>query len=151
MDAMRDRMRERGTGLSRTRRGLSDADYGMLLRFRTDLRRFLRWSEGRAREAGLTPMQHQLLLAIRGTTDPRGPTIQDAAHVLLLQHNSAVELAERTERAGLIRRVPDREDRRVVRLRLTPLGSRRLGRLAESHLEELGRLRAAPEQPWPAG
>jgi DNA-binding MarR family transcriptional regulator len=122
----------------------------MLLRFRTDLRRFLRWSEERAKEAGLTPMQHQLLLAIRGISDPRGPTIQDAARALLLQHNSAVELAERTERAGLIRRVPDRQDRRVVRLRLTPLGSRRLGELAGSHLEELGRLRA-PESLWPAG
>jgi DNA-binding MarR family transcriptional regulator len=128
---------------------LTDRDYQLLLRFRTDLRRFHRWSEERAADAGLTPMQHQMLLAVRGHSDDRGPTIQDVATALLLRHNSAVELVDRAERAGLVRRVADPDDRRAVRLRLTPLGSRRLGELSQSHVEQIRRLRLGLEQLWP--
>ena len=135
----------------RPRAALQDQDYRLLLGFRTDLRRFLRWSEQRAAEVGLTPMQHQMLLAVRGTPDLRGPTIHDLAEALLLRHNSAVELVDRAERAGLVRRATDPGNRRVVRLRLTALGSRRLGELSEAHLEEIKRLRTALEQLWPAG
>ena len=59
-------------------RQLTTAEYERLLDFRTGLRRFLRWSEQEAVAAGLTPAQHQLLLAIRGHRDPAGPTIGDA-------------------------------------------------------------------------
>jgi DNA-binding MarR family transcriptional regulator len=120
--------------------GIADADYGRLLELRTELRRFLHWSEQRAAEAGLTPAQHQLLLAVRGSRDPRGPTIGDIADALLLRHNSAVELVGRAEALGLVSRTADRGDRRVVRLRLTTVGNRRLEQLAELHLEELRRL-----------
>jgi DNA-binding MarR family transcriptional regulator len=119
---------------------IADADYGRLLELRTELRRFLHWSEQRAAEAGLTPAQHQLLLAIRGSREPRGPTIGDIADALLLRHNSAVELVGRAEALGLVSRAADRGDRRVVRLRLATLGTRRLEQLAELHLEELRRL-----------
>ena len=57
----------------------SNEDYRRLLELRTGLRRFLRWSERQAQAAGLTPAQHQLLLAIRGHPDPRGPTVGDVA------------------------------------------------------------------------
>jgi DNA-binding MarR family transcriptional regulator len=119
---------------------IDDADYRRLLELRTGLRRFLHWSEERASEAGLTPAQHQLLLAVRGSSDPRGPTIGDVADALLLRHNSAVELVARAEALGLLSRSADLGDRRIVRLRLTALGTRRLEQLAELHLEELRRL-----------
>jgi DNA-binding MarR family transcriptional regulator len=124
-------------------RALSDADYARLLAFRTDLRRFLRWSEDEATRAGLTPAQHQLLLAIRGSGDRRGPAISDVAAALLLRHHSAVELVDRAEAAGLVLRRPDASDQRVVRLALTASGARRLERLSALHLEELERLGAA--------
>jgi len=119
---------------------LTDDDYERLLAFRTDLRRFLRWSEQAAAAAGLTPAQHQLLLAVRGNPDPSGPTIGDVADALLLRHHSAVGLVDRAVTAGLVRRVPDAHDHRVVRLELTSRGARSLDRLAQAHLTELADL-----------
>src|SRR5919109_3809346 len=104
----------------------TDEDYRRLLELRTGLRRFLRWSEQQARAAGLTPAQHQLLLAIRGHTDERGPTVGDVAGYLLLRHHSAVGLVDRAEAAGLVTRHPDPANLSAVRLQLTAEGSRRL-------------------------
>lgn len=123
-----------------SREELSQADYARLLALRTGLRHFERWSAQQAQAAGLTPTQHQLLLAVRGHGDPAGPTIGEAADYLLLQHHSAVGLVDRAEAAGLVERVRDAEDHRVVRLRLTPSGARRLERLSALHLQELDRL-----------
>lgn len=119
---------------------VSDEDFERLLEFRIGLRRFLHWSEEQAAAAGLSPMQHQLLLAIRGTRHRTGPTIGEIAEALLIRHHSAVGLIDRAETAGFVRRRPDRHDHRVVRLSLTPLGSRRLRQLSGRHLEELVRL-----------
>ncbi|MFY9822626.1 MAG: MarR family winged helix-turn-helix transcriptional regulator [Thermoanaerobaculia bacterium] len=121
---------------------LEDADYRRLLRFRVDLRRFLHWSEEEAEKAGVTPAQHQLLLAIRGHggAGDDGPTIGDVAGYLLLRHHSAVGLVDRAVKAGLVERCVDSADRRVVRLRLSPLGSRTLQQLSALHLEEIKRL-----------
>lgn len=119
---------------------LEDADYRRLLRLRTSLRQYLHWSEQQAQIVGLTPAHHQLLLAIRGHDDPRGPTIGDVAGYLLLKHHSTVELAQRVGALGLIRRVEDPDDGRVVRLQLTPKGAASLEKLASLHLEELSRL-----------
>jgi DNA-binding MarR family transcriptional regulator len=121
-------------------RDLDEADYRRLLQFRTGLRRFLHWSEEQAEKVGLTPAQHQLLLAVRGHDGGQGPTIGDVAGYLLLRHHSAVGLVDRAVRAGLLERHEDPEDRRVVRLRLTSQGSRTLRQLAELHLEEIKRL-----------
>src|ERR1700747_2998504 len=101
---------------------LTDADYEDLLMLRTGLRRFLRWSEQQAEEAGLTPAQHQLLLVVRGHADSRGPTIGEIADYLLLRHHSAVGLVDRADAAGLVTRTRDPEDHRVVRLQLTAVG-----------------------------
>lgn len=124
-------------------REFADADYRRLLQFRTGLRRFLHWSAQEAESAGLTPAQHQLLLAIRGHGDSRGPTIGEVAAYLFLRHHSAVGLVDRAEGAGLVERIEDQDDRRVVRLRLTEKGQGILVRLSRVHLEELKRL--APE------
>lgn len=121
-------------------RGLGDEDYRKLLALRTGLRRFLRWSEEQAHSAGLAPAQHQLLLAVRGHGDPRGPTIGDVAGHLLLRHHSAVELVQRAEAGGLLERRADPTDRRVVRLAITPKGAEALKQLTPLHLEELARL-----------
>ena len=122
-----------------TARELSDADYERLLAFRTGLRTFLKWSSDRAGKAGLHPSQHQLLLAIRGHLDG-DPTIGEAAQYLLLKPHSAAELVSRAEAGGLIKRIPDPHDRRVVRLRLTSKGERKLQSITAATLEELDRL-----------
>jgi len=125
---------------------LSDTVYARLLVLRTGLRHFQRWSEQQAKAAGLTPAQHQLILAVRGHTDSRGPTVGEVADYLLLRHHSVVGLIDRAEEAGLIQRVRDPTDHRVVRLHLTDEGAARLEGLSAQHLEELERL--ATQLPW---
>jgi DNA-binding MarR family transcriptional regulator len=125
-------------------------DYQTLLQLRTGLRRFLRWSEGQAEAAGLTPAQHQLLLAIKGHPDPQGPTIGDVAEYLLLRHHSAVGLVDRAESCGLVVRRRDSANHSMVRLQLTPEGSRKLEALSELHLEELSHLAPAMHALWDA-
>lgn len=127
---------------------LDDADYQRLLLFRTGLRRFLHWSEQLATEAGLTPAQHQLLLAIRGHADPRGPTVGNVAGYLRLRHHSAVGLVDRAAEAGLVLRRQDQADHRVVRLVLTAKGSLLLRQLTTLHLEELARLGPQMRPMW---
>lgn len=126
--------------------GLTEAEYRALFEFRRGLRRFLRWSEERALAEGVTPTQHQLLLAVRAATDPLGPTVGELAGDLNLKHHSMVGLIDRAEEAGLVRRVRDERDHRVVRVRLTDSGGARLAGLSAQHLEELIRLqpRLAP-------
>ena len=127
---------------------LEQRDYERLLAFRTGLRRFLRWSGQQAEAAGITPAQHQLLLAVRGHPDPRGPTIGEIAGYLLVRHHSAVELIDRAVAAGLVARQADSEDARTVRIALTADGKKRLERLAASHLEELDRLTSRLHTLW---
>ncbi len=112
------------------------------------MRRFERWSEQQAQEAGLTPAQHQLLLAVRGHGDPRGPTIGEVADYLVLRHHSAVELVDRADSAGLVVRVRDSDDHRIVRLALTDDGARRLEALSKLHLQELQRLGSDAPCDW---
>jgi DNA-binding MarR family transcriptional regulator len=120
---------------------LTDEDYRKLLAFRLGLRRFLRGSDEHVAAAGLTPAQHQLLLAIRGHPDPAGPSVGELATYLSLRHNGAVQLINRVERLGLLTRTRAEDaDRRVVRLSLTPAGIELLAALSAVHLEELHRL-----------
>jgi DNA-binding MarR family transcriptional regulator len=128
--------------------GLDQEDYERLLAFRTGLRRFLSWSGQQAEAAGITPGQHQLLLAVRGHPDLRGPTIGDIAGYLLVRHHSAVELIDRAEAAGLVARRADSDDGRTVRVALTADGRRRLERLAAAHLEELDRMTSQLHTLW---
>ena len=129
---------------------LTDEDYRGLLALRTGLRRFLRWSEQQADAAGLTPAQHQLLLAIRGHDEPHGPTVGDVAEYLLLRHHSVVGLVDRAEAAGLVVRRPDASNPSAVRLALTAEGAARLAALSELHLEELAHLSPTMQALWEA-
>jgi DNA-binding MarR family transcriptional regulator len=116
---------------------LLDEDYQRLLAFRSELREFLRWSEQSAHDAGLTPSLHQLLLVIRGHPTTPGPTIGQAAEELHIRHHSAVELAQRAESTGLIRRERDPLDHRRVHLELTDHGRQQLETLTRAHLPRI--------------
>jgi len=129
---------------------LSQSDFEHLLALRTGLRRFLRWSERQSEAAGVTPAQHQLLLAIRGHPDLAGPTVGEVADYLVLRHHSAVGLIDRAEAAGLVERVADPVSNTVVRLALTPTGEAKLDALAEAHREELSHLAPTMGALWQA-
>ena len=115
-------------------------DFQRLLEFRVALREFQRWSEDQAEAAGVTHVQHQLLVAIKGHPGNQPPAVGDLAGYLLLRPHSTVELIDRAEAAGLVERVPDDNDGRVVRVRLTKDGDRIVHRLARAHLDRLHEL-----------
>lgn len=116
---------------------LSKADFEALAAFRYGLRRFLRFSESAARGEGLTPQQHELLLAIKGYPGDNPPTVTDLAQRLQLCTQSIVGLIDRVESLGLLRRIPDDADHRRVFVSLTDEGNVKLRRLAVQHREEL--------------
>jgi DNA-binding MarR family transcriptional regulator len=111
--------------------------YQSLADFRHQIRRYLRFSEGAVRNAGLEPRQYQLLLALKGLPASVRPRIAELAERLQIQHHSAVELADRLEATGLVRRERAREDRREVLLRLTVKGEKVLRELVLHHRAEL--------------
>jgi DNA-binding MarR family transcriptional regulator len=119
---------------------LTQRDFERLLEFRVTLRRFQRWSEDQAQAEGLTHVQHQLLVAIKGHPGDAPPTVGDLAGYLLLRPHSTVELVDRAEAAGLVQRTPDPYDGRVVRVRLTETGDRILLKLTRAHLDRLHEL-----------
>jgi DNA-binding MarR family transcriptional regulator len=116
---------------------LSLSDYQALAEFRYQIRKFLRFSEQAVRETGLEPGQYQLLLAIKGMPEGVRPRIREVANRLQIQHHSAVELVNRLEAGGYVRRERAEDDRREVLLALTPKGERVLGELALHHHNEL--------------
>ena len=121
----------------------SKRDYRLLSELRYLIRCFLGFSQTAAVRAGLTARQHQALLAVKGAPENAVTTIGYLAERLRIRHQSAVELVDRLEEAGLIRREPDANDRRRVRLELTDKAERRLALLSSSHIVELKRLRPA--------
>jgi len=118
---------------------LADRDYAALAQFRRSVRIFLAFSGEAARRAGLTPQQHQAILAIRGLAPQGGMTINELAEHLLLKPQTAVELADRLEAAGLVRRARDNVDRRRVFLSLTAKADKVLEPLSGAHLAQIGR------------
>jgi DNA-binding MarR family transcriptional regulator len=115
---------------------LTQPDYQSLAELRYQIRRFLHFSEQAARDAGLEPRQHQLMLALKGL--PRGvrPRVGELAERLQIEHHSAVELVNRLAAGGLVRRRAG-HDRREVLLALTPKGERVLRELSLHHKAEL--------------
>ncbi len=117
---------------------LTDEEYFALAEFRYQLRRYLRHMEENARSKGLHPQQYQLLLAIKGLPPPRVPTVSILAERMQMNHNSLVELADRAEKRGLIRRVrSSAADRRKVALAITHVGERVLKQQASASRYEL--------------
>ncbi len=113
--------------------------YRALAEFRRQIRQFLHFSEATAKEHKIEPHQHQLLLAVHGLPDGIKPTIRELATRLFIQHHSAVELVNRLEVTGAIKRTAGVEDKREVWIRLTPSGRAILRRLALAHRMELDR------------
>jgi DNA-binding MarR family transcriptional regulator len=108
-----------------------------LANFRYELRRFLRYSEELTRRSGLTPLQYQLLLQIKGLPGGELATIGRLAERLQAKHHGVVALANRCEKLGLLKRHASKEDRRMVYLELSARGDRLLEILARAHRDEL--------------
>lgn len=116
-------------------------DYRALAEIRRGMRQFLEFSAEAARHAGLTPAQHQALLAIKGMTG--AVTVGTLAAWLGIRHHSAVGLVDRLAKGKLVTRTPDPDDRRRMRLKLTPRADAKLAALSQVHRAELRRFSAA--------
>ena len=118
-------------------RSLTLADYQSLAELRYQIRHFLHFSEQGAREAGLEPRQHQLMLTLKGLPAEIRPKIGELAERLQIQHHSTVELVNRLAAGGYVKRHRGGEDRREVLLSLTPKGEKILRTLSLHHKAEL--------------
>ncbi len=118
---------------------IKQSDYEALTALRYALRQFLHFSEKAAQSVGLTPQQHQALLAVKGF--PGGLiTISDLAERLQIRHHSAVGLVDRLAAHDFVRRESSSEDRRQVHVMLSPKGLEVLESLSKTHKEELRRI-----------
>jgi len=115
----------------------SQPDFKAMAELRYQIRRFLRFSENAARQAGIEPQQHQLLLAVRGLPDGARPTIGVLAERMQLQHHSTVELIDRLAERGFLVRLRATDDRRQVLVKLSRDGQAFLETLSLHHLQEL--------------
>jgi DNA-binding MarR family transcriptional regulator len=121
-------------------RALSAHDYRLLAEFRYLLAKFLAFSEAAAQDAGLSPRQHQALLAIKGFADGDDVSVGELAERLNIRHHSAVGLADRLVASGYLMRRTDPNDGRRIFLVLTLAGERKLAALSAIHRDELQRL-----------
>ena len=121
----------------KTLKPLNEAEYMALAEFRYQIRKYLRFMEEKARENGQNPQQYQLILAITGLPRDMSPTIGTLAERMQLNHNSMVELVDRCERRGLLRRSRSDNDRRQVELVVTEEGDGFLRMMASAGREEL--------------
>jgi DNA-binding MarR family transcriptional regulator len=119
---------------------LTKAEYETLAAFRYALRKFLHFSESAAQAAGITPQQHQALLAIKGFPGRSEVNVGELAERLQLRHHSTVGLIDRLVVEKLVARVPSNEDRRKVLIGLTRLGDDTLERLSALHRKQLQRI-----------
>ncbi|MBA3596006.1 MAG: MarR family transcriptional regulator [Methylibium sp.] len=121
---------------------MSKSDFESLAGFRYQLRRFLRFSEEVTRKSGVTPLQYQLMLQIKGFPGRDWASVAELAERLQAKHHGVVALISRCEATGLVRRSASRSDQRRVEVRLTPAGEQRLEHLAHLHREELRSVKA---------
>lgn len=126
---------------------LNKADFEAQAAFRYALRQFLGFSEKTTRALGTTPQTYQALLAIHGYPGRERITIGELAERLQIRHHSAVGMADRLEKQGLVMRRAGEEDRRQVFVQLTPQGKELLEKLVLAHREELRHLWPQLEQP----
>jgi DNA-binding MarR family transcriptional regulator len=118
-------------------KNLTLQDYQSLAEFRHQIRRYLRFSEKVVRNAELEPRQYQMLLALKGLPGEVRPRIAELAERLQIQHHSAVELTDRLEKSGLVRRQRGSRDRREVLVLVTAAGERVIRELVMYHRAEL--------------
>jgi DNA-binding MarR family transcriptional regulator len=116
---------------------ITDGEYHALSQLRYLIRRFLQEGDATARQAGLEPQQYLLLLAIRGLEPGQEASIRTLADRLALRHHSTVELIDRMEAHGFVKRTRGREDRRRVLVSLQPRGEKLLEKVVAQRLVEL--------------
>src|SRR5437773_931307 len=116
---------------------ITTAEYQALAELRYRIRKFVREGDAAARSAGLEPQQYLLLLAIRGLPEGSSAKIQSLADSLLIRHHSAVELVDRLEKNGYVRRNRGKGDRREVLVSLLPKGQRVLDHVVQQRITEL--------------
>ena len=116
---------------------ITPQEYRALAELRHRIRLFVREGDAKARTAGLEPQQYLILLAIRGLPENVEATIRAIAERLALKHHSVVELVDRLEQHGLVRRTRGRDDRRRVFVSLLPRGERLLEEVARHRISEL--------------
>lgn len=116
---------------------ITENEYAALAELRRRIRRFLQEGDSTARQAGLEPQQYLLLLAIRGLPEGQEASIRNLAERLSLRHHSTVELIDRMEARGYVKRMRGREDRRQVLISLQPRGERLLEKVVEQRIIEL--------------
>ena len=116
---------------------LSTAEYQALAELRYRIRKFLREGDTVASDTGLEPQQYLLLLMIRGIPHGQEATVSNLAERLVLKHHSVVELIDRMETHGYVRRSRSREDRRSVLVSLLPRGAKLLEEVAHHRVGEL--------------
>jgi DNA-binding MarR family transcriptional regulator len=116
---------------------ITTEEYRALAELRFRIRQFLGEGDATARDAGLEPQQYLLLLMIRGLPEGQEATIRALAERLTLKHHSVVELIDRLEAHGYVRRTRGRDDRRRVLVSLLPRGERMLEDVARQRINEL--------------
>lgn len=126
----------------RSAREISKADFEALAEFRYQLRRFLRFSEDVTRASGITPLQYQLLIQVKGFPGRDWATVSELAERLQAKHHGVVALISRCEALGLVQRRASAQDQRRVEIRLTPEGEQCAGELAALHRDEFASLRS---------
>ena len=119
---------------------LKDSDYRTLAAVRGELRGFAHFTEKVVRSAGLTPRQHQVLVALRAAENGE-LSVGEVADGLLLKPHSVSGLADRLQALGLVERVRSADDRRIVCLRLTGRARDLMSSLSRAHRDELRRIR----------
>jgi DNA-binding MarR family transcriptional regulator len=126
-----------------TNKPLSQADYEALARFRQALRNFMAFSDSQLEAVGMGPQRYQALLAIKAKPGDALVSVGELAELLLIKPNTAAELVNRLESAGLIERVRDPADRRRALLSLTLAGAAKLDEVAQVHFAKLQESRSA--------
>jgi DNA-binding MarR family transcriptional regulator len=116
---------------------ITEGEYRALGELRYLIRRFVQEGDVTAKQAGLEPQQYLLLLSIRGLPAGQAATISALASRLSLRHHSTVELIDRLEAHGYVKRIRDREDRRQVLVELQPRGAKLLEKVVEQRIIEL--------------
>lgn len=124
-------------------RALAKSDFEQLSEFRYQMRRFEHFSAQAAHGEGITPLQHLLLLHIKGYPERQWATVGELAERLQAKHHGVVALVSRCEALDLVKRKHSESDRRQVEVHLQVKGEKLLARLAEMHRAELKSLAGA--------
>jgi len=119
------------------RKAITNSEYRALAELRYRIRQFLSGTDEAARRAGLEPQQYLLMLTVRGLPEGEEATIGLLAQRLALRHNTAVELVNRLEKHGYVRRERTGDDRRQVQVSLLPAGAKLVRRVARQRIADL--------------